>query len=255
MVGGQGWWRLKPRQPGPRPHALHPRLGDWGLWHHMGLVCKLCDLGRFTGCSGGALGGRQGSSLPWRTGGWAGSGNGVTEGHCVSSFCEHQPAPSCLCSMEKICELPLGPDPHSDKDVLSWLSQGSLRTLAESRDGPGFTKASQRLSPHQIWGPIHPRWHSQAPAGLLAAVRAEQTWSLRRAGVPRELRSCVIFLCESTWYHYQGSKRFFKNVGFPPNMSFGDYLGCPRPFQCLRKNGYICEKYWPYTFFLLSPLL
>lgn len=33
------------------------------------------------------------------------------------------------------------------------VSQESPMSLAESRDRPGLTKASQRLSPRQIWGP------------------------------------------------------------------------------------------------------
>ena len=36
-------WRLE-----PRPHELHPRLSDWGLWHQTGPVCKLCDLRKST---------------------------------------------------------------------------------------------------------------------------------------------------------------------------------------------------------------
>lgn len=50
---------------------------------------------------------------------------------------------------------------------------GQPHVLAESRDRAGLSKASLRLCPLSLGSPIQPQSHSQAPAGLPAAIYAE----------------------------------------------------------------------------------
>ena len=132
-------------------------------------------------------------------------------------------------------------------------------SLAESRDRPGLTKASQRLSPRQIWGPPSSLRDSQPPAGFPAAIHAEWAWRSCRAGALRRLGSfpCVIpvFSLSQHDYHYQKSKSFFKNVRFPPNMSFGECLGCQDLFSVLERIDIFVKRPGHTCFFLLSLLL
>lgn len=81
--------------------------------------------------------------------------DGVTEGYCVPSFCEHQPVPSCLLAVWRRPVSCLSPDPHSDKDLCSADSpRGSLMTSQSLGMDQGSPRPARR-SPHQIWG-SHP---------------------------------------------------------------------------------------------------
>lgn len=118
---------------------------------------------------------------------------------------------------------------------------------------------SLAVSSPDLGSPIQPQRHSQRPAGFPAEIHAEWAWRPCRAGALRGLGSfpCVIpvFSLSQHEYHYQKSKSFFKNVRFPPNMSFGECLGCQDLFSVLERIDIFVKKPGHTCFFLLSLLL